>query len=314
MSGTIVRMVLVPASMALLTSTLFAGVLGAFLQPDVYADFVAGAVELVARRAGLREHLPPGLGVARERDWQIEEAERFVRQLLAQAEGALLTQTRSEGGLHSQRAQQGGVGALEGVVLMNHHPEVREPIADTRSQLVQHGNAAGLDDGVGVTGYAMVRSGGMASSDDLWQFCLVGPDGRWVTYGDLSTLQAVGDAEQDACSFTGEPHPEPPLFDVRRLAQDLYDAMEDDSSGDEPSLAVWGNGRTAGSNPKLRALVQEWLPAGWVTSRVDQRGWSAVQYCLTAPSGEWYYVRHSTIGGYDDTGRCRLDPDLPSVG
>jgi NhaC family Na+:H+ antiporter len=33
----------VPASLALLASTLFAGVLGAFLQPDVYADFVAGA-------------------------------------------------------------------------------------------------------------------------------------------------------------------------------------------------------------------------------------------------------------------------------
>lgn len=33
----------VPATMALLSATLFAGVLGAFLQPDVYADFVAGA-------------------------------------------------------------------------------------------------------------------------------------------------------------------------------------------------------------------------------------------------------------------------------
>jgi NhaC family Na+:H+ antiporter len=33
----------VPASMALLASTLFAGVLGAFLQPEVYADFVPGA-------------------------------------------------------------------------------------------------------------------------------------------------------------------------------------------------------------------------------------------------------------------------------
>jgi NhaC family Na+:H+ antiporter len=33
----------VPASLALLGSTLFAGVLGAFLQPDVYADFVAGS-------------------------------------------------------------------------------------------------------------------------------------------------------------------------------------------------------------------------------------------------------------------------------
>lgn len=32
----------VPASLALLASTLFAGVLGAFLQPDVYADFVSG--------------------------------------------------------------------------------------------------------------------------------------------------------------------------------------------------------------------------------------------------------------------------------
>ncbi|MER6937937.1 Na+/H+ antiporter NhaC [Nocardioides sp. NPDC127514] len=37
----------VPASMALLVSTLFAGVLGAFLQPDVYADFVAGAGNVV---------------------------------------------------------------------------------------------------------------------------------------------------------------------------------------------------------------------------------------------------------------------------
>lgn len=37
----------VPASMALLASTLFAGVLGAFLQPDVYADFVAGAGNIV---------------------------------------------------------------------------------------------------------------------------------------------------------------------------------------------------------------------------------------------------------------------------
>ncbi|MFJ2755629.1 Na+/H+ antiporter NhaC [Nocardioides sp. NPDC087217] len=37
----------VPASLALLVSTLFAGVLGAFLQPDVYADFVAGAGNVV---------------------------------------------------------------------------------------------------------------------------------------------------------------------------------------------------------------------------------------------------------------------------
>ena len=37
----------IPASMALLASTLFAGVLGAFLQPDVYADFVAGAGNIV---------------------------------------------------------------------------------------------------------------------------------------------------------------------------------------------------------------------------------------------------------------------------
>lgn len=37
----------VPASLALLASTLFAGVLGAFLQPDVYADFVAGSGNVV---------------------------------------------------------------------------------------------------------------------------------------------------------------------------------------------------------------------------------------------------------------------------
>ncbi|HEX5087135.1 MAG TPA: Na+/H+ antiporter NhaC [Nocardioides sp.] len=37
----------IPASLALLSSTLFAGVLGAFLQPDVYADFVAGAGNVV---------------------------------------------------------------------------------------------------------------------------------------------------------------------------------------------------------------------------------------------------------------------------
>ena len=33
----------VPASLALLAATLFAGVLGAFLQPDVYADFIGGS-------------------------------------------------------------------------------------------------------------------------------------------------------------------------------------------------------------------------------------------------------------------------------
>jgi NhaC family Na+:H+ antiporter len=37
----------VPASLALLASTLFAGVLGAFLQPDVYADFVSGTGNVV---------------------------------------------------------------------------------------------------------------------------------------------------------------------------------------------------------------------------------------------------------------------------
>jgi len=37
----------VPASLALLASTLFAGVLGAFLQPHVYADFVEGAGNVV---------------------------------------------------------------------------------------------------------------------------------------------------------------------------------------------------------------------------------------------------------------------------
>jgi NhaC family Na+:H+ antiporter len=37
----------IPASLALLASTLFAGVLGAFLQPDVYADFIPGAGNVV---------------------------------------------------------------------------------------------------------------------------------------------------------------------------------------------------------------------------------------------------------------------------
>lgn len=37
----------VPASLALLSSALFAGVLGAFLQPRVYADFIAGAGNVV---------------------------------------------------------------------------------------------------------------------------------------------------------------------------------------------------------------------------------------------------------------------------
>jgi len=37
----------VPASLALLAATLFAGVLGAFLQPDVYADFVSGSGNVV---------------------------------------------------------------------------------------------------------------------------------------------------------------------------------------------------------------------------------------------------------------------------
>ena len=46
----------------------------------------------------------------------------------------------------------------------------------------------------------------------------------------------------------------------------------------------------------------------------DQRGWSAVQYCLTAPDGEWFYVHQSTVDEYGATGRCRLDPDMPSLG
>lgn len=37
----------VPASLALIAATLFAGVLGAFLQPDVYADFIGGAGNVV---------------------------------------------------------------------------------------------------------------------------------------------------------------------------------------------------------------------------------------------------------------------------
>jgi Na+:H+ antiporter, NhaC family len=37
----------VPASLALLAATLFAGVLGAFLQPDVYADFIVGSGNVV---------------------------------------------------------------------------------------------------------------------------------------------------------------------------------------------------------------------------------------------------------------------------
>ena len=180
-------------------------------------------------------------------------------------------------------------------------------------------DAAGvtLAEGVRATDFATVRSGGgTASSDDLWQFCLVGAGGSWVTYGDRSTVQAVGDAEEDACTFTGEPHPEPPAFDVRGLAHGVYDTMTYDDAEDEEesNLRVWGEGRTWGSNPKLRALVEERLPAGWTTSRVDQRGWSAVQYCITAPSGEWYYVRHSMVEGYDDVGRCRLDPDMRSSG
>ena len=174
-----------------------------------------------------------------------------------------------------------------------------------------------LDEGVQVTDYATVRSGGLASADDLWQFCLVAEDGSWVTYGYRTTLQAqgdAGDAEEDPCSFTGEPHPDPPTFDVRGLAHGFYETMTRDDAEDESSLRVWGRGRTAGSNPKLRALLEERLPAGWVTSRVDQRGWTGVQYCLTAPDDTWYYVRHSTVMQHDDDGRCRLDPDMPSSG
>ena len=171
-----------------------------------------------------------------------------------------------------------------------------------------------LDDGVRVTDYATVRSGGTASSGDLWQFCLVEADGSWVTYGYRTTLQALGTAGDDTCSFAGEADPDPPTFDVRGLAHGFYDTMTHDDAEDESSLRVWGRGRTSGSNPKLRALLEERLPAGWTTSRVDQRGWTGVQYCLTAPDDTWYYVRHSTVRQYDDAGRCRLDPDMPSTG
>ncbi len=187
----------------------------------------------------------------------------------------------------------------------------RDLAADVTPAVLDNGGVT-LDEGVRVTDYATVRSGGLASSDDLWQFCLVAGDGRWVSYGYRTTLQDLGD--DGACAFTGKPHPDPPTFDVRSLAHGFYDTMTHDDPEDESSLRVWGRGRTSGSNPKLRALLEERLPAGWVTSRVDQRGWTGVQYCLTAPDDTWYYVRHATVRQYDAAGRCRLDPDMPSSG
>jgi hypothetical protein len=170
-----------------------------------------------------------------------------------------------------------------------------------------------LDDGVRVRDYGTVRTGSTATHDDLWQLCVTAPDGSWVSYGERTTVQDFG-TEGAACTFTGETHPEPPTFDMRGLAHGVYDTMKRDDPEAEPNLRVWGGGRTSGSNPKLRALVEERLPDGWATSKVDQRGWSAVQYCLTAPTGEWYYVRQSTVEEYGDSGRCRLDPDMPSLG
>lgn len=140
-----------------------------------------------------------------------------------------------------------------------------------------------LEEGVRVTEYATVRTASTTNYRDLWQYCLTAADGSWVTYGEETTLQDhgdAGDAKDPACSFTGEAHPDPPSFDVRRLVKQVWNAMNADVD-DETSLRVWGGGRTSGSNPKLTALVEELLPDGWATSR-------------------------------DDRGTCRLDPAMES--
>ncbi len=171
-----------------------------------------------------------------------------------------------------------------------------------------------LDEGVQVTDYVTVITGRPSTLDDLWQFCLTDADGNWVTYGERTTVQDFGNAEGDTCSFTGESHSSPPSFDVRGLVVQISNTRDAQGDDDESSLLVWGEGDTWGSNPKLRPVVEQALPDGWTVSRVDQRGYTAHQYCLTAPTGEWYYVHDSHVEEYNDTGTCRLDPDMKSSG
>lgn len=162
-----------------------------------------------------------------------------------------------------------------------------------------------LGDGTVVSSYERSdRTVELANPDDAFQLCVTDEDGAWVTYGDSTGVQDSGGGGSDdgACTFSGDADPDAP-FDVRMVTEPLWDAftsVEFVESQDD----TWG------SDPEARALVEAELPEGWTTSRVDQRGYSAWQYCLTSPEGEWFYVHDTMVEGYGDEGRCRLDPHM----
>jgi hypothetical protein len=168
-----------------------------------------------------------------------------------------------------------------------------------------------LDRGVKVTRYTSdFRELRSENNLEAFQFCLTDARGRWVTYGDATGVQGFGSAEGETCVFTGKPLPQAP-FDPRRFAQFIDTTLHSraDVNDGPGSLLVWNN-TTVGNNPKMTALVKRSLPDGWKTSPVNQRGYVAHQYCLTAPGGEWYYVHIRDVERYGDTGTCRLDPNM----
>lgn len=141
----------------------------------------------------------------------------------------------------------------------------------------------------------------LAAEDDYWQFCVADRDGNWLTYGTSTGVQASGTSvDPEPCAFTGE-RSEDAGFDVRALAADFFD--------ESPSFGGNAPGKTWGTHTVATAWVTDRLPDGWATSDVDMRGWTGWQFCLTAPSREWFYVRSGTVEDYGNTGRCHIDRD-----
>lgn len=161
--------------------------------------------------------------------------------------------------------------------------------------------------------YASRPSGGkfrdLANPGDYWQFCITDSDGSWVSYGETSGVQQFGVPGEDAaCAFTGTTHPDA-RFDVRLFARSAWDAITRDPRAEDAGYQY-----PAALDEATLATFGLSLPPGWSVPDYDQRGYTALQYCVTAPSGEWYYVHNRTVGRYDVRGNCHLDPGMRSSG
>jgi hypothetical protein len=170
-----------------------------------------------------------------------------------------------------------------------------------------------LPEGVSVTNYERGTTADtgatrdLANPDDYWKFCLSDADGNWLTYGEKTGMQAFGSGSNGdaACVFSGGRSPDAP-FDIRLFAVDAYRHITQyagvESDGYEYPRAL---------DAEALKLFGLSLPTGWAVSAYDQRGWTSLQYCVTAPGDEWFYVRERAVDRLGDEGSCELHPDMP---